>query len=79
MVKPTRPASNGFVALMRMVYNPLGFSKGYNFVLCTRCDQHSSAAFQLTLSSLHQYWLPLRLHLSEVHCFIIAGYTIPIR
>jgi len=33
MVKPSRPAANGFVAAMRYVYNPLGFSKGYNFVL----------------------------------------------
>lgn len=35
MVKPMRPPANGFVAGMRKVYNPLGFSKGYNFVLCT--------------------------------------------
>lgn len=33
MVKPTRLPANGFVAGMRKVYNPLGFSKGYNFVL----------------------------------------------
>ncbi|KXJ85614.1 hypothetical protein Micbo1qcDRAFT_221929 [Microdochium bolleyi] len=33
MVKPTRPPANGFVAAARRVYNPLGFSKGYNFVL----------------------------------------------
>ncbi|KAI8626197.1 hypothetical protein F5Y19DRAFT_447538 [Xylariaceae sp. FL1651] len=33
MVKPTRPPANGFVRLMRRVYNPVGFSKGYNFVL----------------------------------------------
>ncbi|OHE99725.1 hypothetical protein CORC01_05083 [Colletotrichum orchidophilum] len=33
MAQPTRPPANGFVATTRKVYNPLGFSKGYNFVL----------------------------------------------
>ncbi|KAK4107926.1 hypothetical protein N656DRAFT_784686 [Canariomyces notabilis] len=33
MVKPTRPPANAFVAAARKVYNPIGFSKGYNFVL----------------------------------------------
>jgi len=33
MVAPTRPPANRFVASMRKLYNPLGFSKGYNFVL----------------------------------------------
>lgn len=33
MVQPTRPPANGFVAVARKVYNPLGFAKGYNFVL----------------------------------------------
>lgn len=33
MVQPTRPPANGFVAAARKVYNPLGFAKGYNFVL----------------------------------------------
>ncbi|KAK2027072.1 hypothetical protein LX32DRAFT_456204 [Colletotrichum zoysiae] len=33
MVLPTRPPANRFVATTRKVYNPLGFSKGYNFVL----------------------------------------------
>lgn len=33
MVKPTRPPANAFVATARKVYNPIGFSKGYNFVL----------------------------------------------
>ncbi|KAK5653945.1 hypothetical protein OQA88_7870 [Cercophora sp. LCS_1] len=33
MVKSTRPPANGFVAVARKVYNPIGFSKGYNFVL----------------------------------------------
>ncbi|KAK2058673.1 hypothetical protein LY76DRAFT_593072 [Colletotrichum caudatum] len=33
MVLPTRPPANRFVASMRKLYNPLGFSKGYNFVL----------------------------------------------
>ncbi|KAK3053254.1 hypothetical protein LTR09_005880 [Extremus antarcticus] len=33
MVQPTRPPANGFVAAMRHVYNPIGFGKGYNFVL----------------------------------------------
>lgn len=32
MVKPTEPPANGFVRVMRQLYNPLGFSKGYNFV-----------------------------------------------
>ena len=35
MVNPNRPPRNGFVATMRKLYNPLGFAKGYNFVLCT--------------------------------------------
>lgn len=33
MVKPTRPPANAFVAAARKMYNPIGFSKGYNFVL----------------------------------------------
>ncbi|KAJ5337194.1 uncharacterized protein N7506_005216 [Penicillium brevicompactum] len=33
MVAPSRPPSNAFVATLRRVYNPIGFSKGYNFVL----------------------------------------------
>lgn len=33
MAKSTRPSPNGFIAAMRKVYNPLGFSKGYNFIL----------------------------------------------
>ncbi|KZL80645.1 hypothetical protein CI238_08311, partial [Colletotrichum incanum] len=33
MVQSTRQPANGFVAATRRVYNPLGFSKGYNFVL----------------------------------------------
>ncbi|CAG8423596.1 unnamed protein product [Penicillium salamii] len=33
MVAPSRPPSNAFVAAVRNVYNPIGFSKGYNFIL----------------------------------------------
>ncbi|PKS12544.1 hypothetical protein jhhlp_000752 [Lomentospora prolificans] len=33
MVTSTRPPRNGFVRLARKVYNPIGFAKGYNFVL----------------------------------------------
>nr|EAQ71240.1 hypothetical protein MGCH7_ch7g647 [Pyricularia oryzae 70-15] len=33
MVQPTRPPANGFVAFCRKIYNPIGFSKGYNFIL----------------------------------------------
>ncbi|CAI6336276.1 unnamed protein product [Periconia digitata] len=33
MVAPTTPPKNAFNAYARKVYNPLGFSKGYNFVL----------------------------------------------
>ncbi|KAI9670490.1 MAG: hypothetical protein M1817_004357 [Caeruleum heppii] len=33
MASPRKPAANGFVRQLRKVYNPLGFSKGYNFVL----------------------------------------------
>ncbi|KAK3311563.1 uncharacterized protein B0T15DRAFT_427897 [Chaetomium strumarium] len=33
MVKPTRRPANAFVAAVRKIYNPIGFSKGYNFVL----------------------------------------------
>lgn len=32
MIKPIDPPSNAFVGAMRRTYNPLGFSKGYNFV-----------------------------------------------
>lgn len=32
MAKATTPPANGFVAVMRSLYNPIGFSKGYNFV-----------------------------------------------
>ena len=33
MAIATSPPANGFVTFMRRIYNPLGFSKGYNFVL----------------------------------------------
>ncbi|EEQ88587.1 uncharacterized protein BDCG_03707 [Blastomyces dermatitidis ER-3] len=33
MVKVGRPPANAFVAVARKVYNPVGFSKGYNFIL----------------------------------------------
>ncbi|TLD21982.1 hypothetical protein PspLS_07997 [Pyricularia sp. CBS 133598] len=33
MAQPTRPPANGFVAFCRKIYNPVGFSKGYNFIL----------------------------------------------
>ncbi|KAF5966494.1 hypothetical protein FCOIX_12485 [Fusarium coicis] len=33
MVAPTRPPANTFVAKARKVYNPIGFSKGYKFIL----------------------------------------------
>ncbi|KAK1962450.1 hypothetical protein LY78DRAFT_684036 [Colletotrichum sublineola] len=33
MALPARPPKNRFVAAARKLYNPLGFSKGYNFVL----------------------------------------------
>lgn len=33
MSKSARPPANSFVKAMRHVYNPLGFSKGYNFIL----------------------------------------------
>lgn len=33
MVVSSNPPANGFVATMRKVYNPIGFGKGYNFVL----------------------------------------------
>jgi hypothetical protein len=33
MVTPTKPAPKGFKTWARKLYNPLGFKKGYNFVL----------------------------------------------
>lgn len=33
MVKSNRPPANAFVAAARKLYNPIGFSKGYNFIL----------------------------------------------
>ncbi|KAI0459979.1 hypothetical protein F5B21DRAFT_204695 [Xylaria acuta] len=33
MVTSTKPPRNAFVAHARKVYNPIGFSKGYNFIL----------------------------------------------
>ncbi|KAM0304523.1 hypothetical protein ACHAPM_002622 [Fusarium culmorum] len=33
MAAPTRPPANAFVTKVRKFYNPIGFSKGYNFVL----------------------------------------------
>lgn len=33
MAKSDRPPKNAFVAQARKVYNPIGFAKGYNFVL----------------------------------------------
>lgn len=33
MMTPTSPARDRFVRTVRRIYNPIGFSKGYNFVL----------------------------------------------
>ncbi|XEU97453.1 hypothetical protein FSHL1_002739 [Fusarium sambucinum] len=33
MVVSARPPANAFVAVARKVYNPIGFAKGYNFIL----------------------------------------------
>lgn len=33
MVIVTRPPANNFVAFARRIYNPIGFAKGYNFIL----------------------------------------------
>ncbi|KAL2760184.1 hypothetical protein ACRALDRAFT_1067205 [Sodiomyces alcalophilus JCM 7366] len=33
MVTPARPPANGLVQTLRRIYNPIGFSRGYNFVL----------------------------------------------
>ncbi|KAH7389747.1 hypothetical protein BKA66DRAFT_46356, partial [Pyrenochaeta sp. MPI-SDFR-AT-0127] len=33
MVEPSRPPQNSFNAFFRKIYNPLGFSKAYNFIL----------------------------------------------
>jgi len=33
MAVSNRPPANGFVRVMRFIYNPIGFSKGYNFIL----------------------------------------------
>ena len=33
MALSNKPPANGFVATMRSLYNPIGFGKGYNFVL----------------------------------------------
>lgn len=33
MVASTRPPANAFVAAARKIYNPVGFSRGYNFIL----------------------------------------------
>lgn len=33
MAAPNKPPTNSFVASMRKVYNPVGFYKGYNFIL----------------------------------------------
>ena len=35
MVTAERPPKNNFVKNARKVYNPIGFAKGYNFVLCS--------------------------------------------
>ena len=34
MVTVDRPPANSFVQHARKLYNPLGFSKGYNALLC---------------------------------------------
>ncbi|KAF5667082.1 hypothetical protein FHETE_5785 [Fusarium heterosporum] len=49
MAPPTRPPANGFVAVARKVYNPIGFSKGYNFVLWFIC---AGAMFGFSLARM---------------------------
>lgn len=53
MVAPTRPPRNGFNAAMRKVYNPLGFSKAYNFILWFI---FAGALFGFSLSRCKSYW-----------------------
>lgn len=53
MTTPTRAPANGFVAAARKVYNPLGFSKGYNFVYCmlsTVPEDYSAPDYSSSLS-----------------------------
>ena len=43
-------SSRGFVRGARKIYNPIGFQKGYNFVLC-ECPFPSSSLFRSSLLS----------------------------
>ena len=45
-----RPPRNEFVRSMRRIYNPIGYSKGYNFVLCPstfpfKSNSHTHSSF----------------------------------
>jgi len=66
MVKPTTTPANDFVDVVRRLYNPLGFSKGYNFVFWfitmgsaslyyTDCSSHYSVLIHLA-TSLASRW-----------------------
>src|SRR4030081_1442988 len=54
MITSRRPPANGFVRSARKIYNPLGFSKGYNFVLCMASSYRCLPLTEvLILNSLH--------------------------
>lgn len=55
MVTADRPPRNGFVAAMRKVYNPIGFSKGYNAVLWFIFDG-ALLGFILARMMYFNYW-----------------------
>ncbi|KAF2649820.1 hypothetical protein K491DRAFT_610042 [Lophiostoma macrostomum CBS 122681] len=64
MVAPTRPPRNGFNTFMRRIYNPIGFSKAYNFILWFI---FAGAFFGFTLSRL------MYLNLYGIFCAADAG------
>ena len=63
MVKATHPPANAFVAFFRKLYNPLGFSKGYNFIFCVlESVPIPICVVRLTVSSFYHHGLRFRFH-----------------
>ena len=73
MVKPTTPPKNGFVRVMRKVYNPMGFAKGYNFTLCTSPPYARHIIHILRTTPLAN---PLTLSLDFIFAGALFGFTL---
>lgn len=68
--KPTNSAPNAFVRTARKIYNPLGFKKGYNFLLCMGSLHFNQTIAHVILIRVHlrRSYLRLRTRSLAISC-----------